>query len=61
MFESRRARHTYGQFKKVLPHAVAGTVAILVEVRVLAAELIFTGAALYACYIAFQVLIHRLL
>jgi len=45
----------------VLPHAVAGTVAILVEVRVLAAELIFTGAALYACYIAFQVLIHRLL
>jgi len=40
---------------------IRGAVAILIEVRVLAAELMFTAAALYACYIAFQVLIHRLL
>lgn len=40
---------------------IRATVAILLEVRVLAAELIFTAAALYACYIAFQILIHRLL
>jgi len=40
---------------------IRATVAILIEVRVLAAELMFTAAALYACYIAFQFLIHRLL
>ncbi len=40
---------------------IRATVAILIEVRALAAELIFTAAALYACYIAYQVLIHRLM
>ncbi len=40
---------------------IRATVVILIEVRVLAAELVFTAAALYACYVAFQVLIHRLL
>jgi len=34
--------------------------AILIEVRVLIAELTFTAAALYGCYVAYQVLIHRL-
>jgi hypothetical protein len=40
---------------------IRDAVAILVEVRVLLAELVFTVAALYACYIAFQILTHRLL
>ena len=40
---------------------IRGTVAILIEVRVLIAELMFTAAALYACYVAYQVLIHRLM
>ncbi len=40
---------------------IRACIAILIEVRVLAAELMLTAAALYACYIAFQDLIHRLL
>jgi len=40
---------------------IRATVAVLVEVRVLIAELMFTAAAIYACYIAYQVLTHRLL
>lgn len=40
---------------------IRGTVAILIEVRVLIAELMFTAAALYACYVAYQALVHRLL
>jgi hypothetical protein len=40
---------------------IRGTVTILIEVRVLLAELMFTAAALYACYIAYQVLVHRLM
>lgn len=40
---------------------IRGAVAILIELRVLIAELMFTAAALYACYIAYEALTHRLL
>ncbi len=40
---------------------IRATVAVLVEVRVLAAELMFTAAALYACYMAYQILIRKVL
>ena len=40
---------------------IRGAVAILIEARVLIAELMFTAAALYAGYLAYQVLIHRLM
>ena len=40
---------------------IRATVAILVEVRVLIAELMFTAAALYACYIAYEMLTHKVL
>jgi hypothetical protein len=40
---------------------IRGAVVILIEVRVLIAELMFTAAALYGCYVAYQVFIHRLL
>ncbi len=40
---------------------IRATVAVLVEVRVLIAELMFTAAALYACYMAYQMLAHKLL
>jgi hypothetical protein len=39
---------------------IRDVVAILIEVRALIAELIFTAAAAYGCYIAYQVLTHRL-
>lgn len=40
---------------------IRATVAVLVEVRVLIAEIMFTAAALYACYVAYQMLIHKVL
>ena len=40
---------------------IRGAVLILIEVRVLIAELMFTAAAFYACYIAYEALTHRLL
>jgi hypothetical protein len=40
---------------------IRGAVVILIEVRVLITELMFTAAALYGCYVAYQVFIHRLL
>ena len=37
------------------------SVAVLFEIRVLIAEIMFTAAALYGCYIAYQVLIRKVL
>ncbi len=40
---------------------IRATVVVLVEVRVLIAEIMFTAAALYACYVAYEVLTHKVL
>ena len=40
---------------------IRASVAVLFEIRVLIAEIMFTAAALYGCYIAYQVLIRKVL
>ena len=47
--------------KRQIIRWIRETVAVLLEVRVLIAELMFTAAALYACYIAYKFLVHRVL
>jgi hypothetical protein len=37
------------------------SIAVLFEIRVLIAEIMFTAAAAYACYLAYQVLVHKVL
>jgi hypothetical protein len=40
---------------------IRASVAVLFEIRVLIAEIMFTAAALYGCYIAYQELIRKVL